>query len=521
MKGITALFKRISQSGGAESLAVNTLIIYTQRLTAAVLSLVTTPIILNALGVEDYGIYTLTIGLVGMLAFLNWSLSSATQRYIAFALGEGKTDKLKRIFVSTLSIHGIYGIILLIIISTIGAFFVDELLTIPINRIEAAKTILIVVSVITFVNIITVPFIGVFRAHENFLYLAILGIIESLLKLGIAVALLFVSADKLVFYTLLMLGSTLLIFGANFYWGKKFYGEINFNPGNLDKALIKEMLSFMGWSLVGALAILSRNQAVSVLLNMFFGVIKNAAYGIAMQVNAAVAILSQGIITAVSPRIIKSAGAGENDKMIYLMRTMSKLAVLSVSIVVLPFFFEASFILKLWLKNVPEDAVLFSKLILGFGLIMLQSAGIQAVFDAIGKVKVYNLWVSVILILNIPVSYVLFLKGFPAYSIILVGMILEVISLFVRLLLLKKYLNFSIPAFLSDVFIRIGLPMVVICSVAFLIKDLGRSDFQQLVITFLLFLTVYPVGLYFLSLDRSQKEFIDNSLTRLFKPGRN
>lgn len=514
---IAAFFRRMGSSGGANGLALNTLIIYTQRLTAAALSLITTPIILNALGVEDYGIYTLTLGLVGMLAFLNWSLSSATQRYIAFALGGGQTEQLKRIFVSTLTIHGIYGLILLLIIATAGVLFVDQLLTIPQPRIEATKTILIIISFITFINIVTVPFIGVFRAHENFFYIAIIGIIESVLKLGIAIALIYVNADKLIFFTTLLLGSTILIFCANFFWGKHFYNEINFKLSNLDKNLIREMLSFMGWSLVGALAILSRNQAVSVLLNIFFGVIKNAAYGIAMQVNAAVTILSQGIIGAISPRIVKSAGANETDKMIYLMRTMSKFAVLSVSILILPFFFEATYILGIWLKNVPEDAVLFSNLILGFALITLQSAGIQVVFDAIGKVKVYNLWVSVILILNIPVSYLLFKIGYPAYSIIIVGMALEVVSLFVRLLLLKKYLNFSIPDFLNDVFIKIGLPMISVSGLVFLLKDMGTGEFQQLIITFLIFFTIYPACLYFLSLDKIQKSFIDNLLLKVIK----
>lgn len=510
-------FLQVSEIGGANKLAINTLIISGQRLSSAVISLVTTPIILNALGVEDYGIYTLTIGLVGMLAFLNWSLSSATQRYISFALGEGKPEKLKRIFVSAFTIHSIYGLLLLLIIATIGGFFVEQLLTIPVNRIYATKVILILISIITFINIITVPFIGVFRAHENFLYIAIIGTIESLLKLGIAFALFFVIADKLIFYTILLLSSTLLIFGVNYLWGRKFYNEINFNLINLDKVLIKEMLSFMGWSLVGAVAILSRNQAVSVLMNMFFGVIKNAAYGIAMQVNAAVGILSQGIIGSISPRLVKSAGAGETDKMIYLMRTMSKLAVLSVSIVILPFFFEASFILRIWLKTVPEDSVLFSKLILGFGLIMLQSAGIQAVFDAIGKVKVYNLWVSLILILNIPVSYLLFKQKFPAYTIILVGMSLEVISLFVRLILLKKYLDFSVLSFVNDVFFKIGLPMTLMCGFVYLTRGIGESELQQFIITFLSFFTIYPVGLYFLSLDKLQKGFVDKLIFKILR----
>ncbi len=313
----------------------------------------------------------------------------------------------------------------------------------------------------------------------------------------------------------MLLLSTILIFVANLFWGKKRYFEINFNPVNLDKNLIKEMLSFMGWSLIGALAILSRNQAVSVLLNIFFGVIKNAAYGIAMQVNSAVGILSQGIIASFSPRIIKLAGAGENEKMLYLMRSMSKLAVLSISIVILPFFFEAPYLLKLWLKIVPEDTVLFSQLILGFALIMQQSAGIQAVFNAIGKVRIYNIWVSSILILNIPISYIMFSYGYPPYSIIVIGMILEVISLFIRLILLKKHLKFSIPLFLNDIFLRTGLPMLIMCAIVFLISIIIRNELQNLIFTFLIFFTIYPVSIYLISLDYEQKMFVKKLIHKI------
>lgn len=504
---LSTIIEKLSSTQGASRLALNTFIIYGQRIFAALLSLLTTPLIMNVLGVEDYGIYTLTIGLVGMMAFLNWSLSSATQRYIAFALGENNHEKLKQIFASSLFIHTIYGIFLFLLIASLGVVFIDKLLNIPLARIEAAKTILIFVALITFLNIVTVPLTGLFRAYENFLYIALLGIGESLLKLGIAVSLFYIDADKLVLYSLLLFGVTVLTFLANLFFGLRFYPVINFNHKNLSRSLIKEMLSFMGWSLMGALAIMSRNQAVSVLLNMFFGVIKNAAYGIAMQVNAAAGILSQGIIAAISPRIVKLAGSGEHEKMIYLMRTMSKLAVLVVSIVIIPFIFEAPYILKLWLRNVPENAEIFSQLILCSGLIMLQSAGINLVFDAIGKVKTYNIWVSIILIMNIPISFLFFKAGSPAYSMIIVGMVLEVISLFVRLALLKKYLYFSIPAFLNDVFIKIALPFLIAGIFVFLLRFLQLNDIQHLISTFLIFLTIYPVLIFYIALDHKQQNF--------------
>ena len=503
----TNFFKKISGLKGGNRVAINTVIIYGQRLSAAAIALITTPIILNALGVEDYGLYALTVGFVGMLSFVNWSLSSTTQRFIAFAIGEGNSERLKRIFASAFFIHFLYGLLLFLLIALSAGTIVERFLNIPAERTGAAKIILYFVSVITFINIITVPFTGLFRAHENFLYLALVAIFESVLKLGIAIAILFVPFDKLIAYSALLLGVSALVFIINTSICRKFYSEVNFQRNNLDKQLVAEMLGFMGWSLLGAGAIMGRNQGVSVLLNLFFGVVANAAYGIAMQVKFAVGMLSQGIIGSISPQIVKSAGAGDTDKMIYLMRTMSKFAVLSSSLVAIPFLIEAPFILELWLRNVPEWAVLFSRLIIVFGLAMGLSAGIQNVFDAIGKVKLYNIWVSLVLLLNLPLAYLFFKLGAPAYTIILTGIFLEITALFVRLFLLKKYLQFSIPTYLYDIFFRLLVPVLIPASLILLIKQIQLTNLLQLVITFAVFLSVYPLLVYRFSLDEKQKVF--------------
>jgi O-antigen/teichoic acid export membrane protein len=503
---INNFFSRISRQKGSSRVAINTVIIYGQRLSAAAIALITTPIILNALGVDDYGLYVLTVGFVGMLSFVNWSLSAATQRFIAFALGAGDTGRLKRIFASAFFIHFLYGLLLFLLIALSAGAIAERFLNIPAERTEAAKIILYIVSVITFINIITVPFTGLFRAHENFLYLGLVAIFESVLKLGIAVAILFVPFDKLIAYAAFLLGVSVLVFIINTGICKKLYSEVNFQGKNLDKPLIAEMLGFMGWSILGAAAIMGRNQGVSVILNLFFGVVVNAAYGIAMQVKFAVGMLAQGITGSISPQIVKSAGAGETEKMIYLMRTMSKLAVLTTSMVAIPFLIEAPYILKLWLGNVPEWAVVFSRLIIVFVLATGLSAGIQTVFDAIGKVKLFNIYVSLVLLLNLPLAFLFFKLGAPAYTIILTGIFLEVIALFVRLFLLKKYLGFSIPLFLYDIIFRLSLPILATAGLVLVLKQINLPALPQLVFTFMCFFSVYPALVYRFSLDERQKE---------------
>ena len=501
---------------GAKKVALNTVILYTQRFFTAALSLITTPIILKALGVENFGIYTLTVGFVATLAFVNWSLSSATQRFIAFAIGEGNFNKLKRIFVSAAVIHVAYGLLLLFLIALLGSYFVDHWLTIPPERVAVTKQILLIVASITFINIVSVPFISVLRAHESFFYLAILGIFESVFKLIIAISLLYINFDKLLSYSVLLLLASFIILFLRVGVSRKFYKEVNTNLKNIDFKIFKEIISFLGWSLLGAFAIIGRNQAVSIIINIFFGVVKNAAYGIAMQVNAAVGMLSQGIIGSISPKIIKSAGSGDLKKMVYLMRTMSKFSVISVSIVAIPFIFEAPYILKYWLSTIPEDAVLFSRLIVCFGLITGFSAGIEIVFGAIGKVKVYNIWISLILIMNIPISYYLFKIGFPSYTILLVSISLEIISFIVRLYLLHKYVEFSILEYLKDVFIQIIMPIFIVSLFMYSVKFYPLSNYIQVLFTILVFVTLYPTLTYFVSLDKIQKNFANHIFKKIY-----
>jgi len=506
------------QSNAAGRAAKNTVVLYLQRFFAAGLSLITTPIILSALGVEDYGLYTLIIGFVGMLTFLNWSLSSATQRYIAVAIGQKDEKRIQNVFVTSLFIHLCYGLLFLLAILVLGNFFSEAILNIPDNKVATAKTLFTIVAGITFFTILSIPFLGVLRAHENFFLIAVTGITESISKLGIALLLLLATQDKLLFYAELLLVLSLLVFLIYAVSVKRKYTHLSFAIFKPDGALIKEMLTFISWSFLGALAIMSRNQGVQVLINLFFGVAKNAAYGIAMQVSAAMSILSQGIISSISPQILKSAGAGNQERMLFLMRTMSKFAVFSVSLVVIPLFFECQTILNLWLPIVPEDTITFIRWIMIFGQVMLLSAGIQTVFDALGKVKEYHTWVSLILLLNLPIGYLFFYLDFPAYTIIIIGMLLELCSLQVRLILLQKHVAFSIVAFYKDAVIKTLFPTVVLAIVLFFYGYLPVHSYTKVVLSFGTTLVFYPILIYKFALDSKQKELLVGLLDKIKIP---
>jgi len=492
----------------ANRILYNTIIIYAQRFSAAALALVTTPILLRTLGVEDYGVYNLTIGFVGMISFFTWSLSASTQRYIAVTLGQKDYEKLSRIMSTSFFIHLIYGILIFGIIIFISFFFVNELVNVPAKRISNVKYILSFVAGLSFFNIIGIPFLGALRASEDFLSIASIGISESLMKLAIAFSLLFIVGDKLIIFSALMCGISIIIFFLYFFRVIKSKERLFVKFTRPDFTLVKEMLAFISWTLFGALAIMSRSQGVQVILNIFFGVVTNAAYGISVQINSAINILSQGFSGSMGPILMKSAGEKNYEKMLYMMRTMAKFSFFSISLFSLPLFFEMPKLLELWLKRVPEGSVMFSRLTIILVLIVILSSGMQNVFLSIGKVKIYNIYVSIILILNLPVSYFLFKMRFPDYSIIIVGICLELITLIIRLVLLKKYLGYRIITYLKEIGEILIPTLVVSVLLIFLYFYYPPGDIWHIVASFAISLLISPPIIYKFSMDSFQQKYI-------------
>lgn len=510
--------KKPTKNKTADRIVLNTIIIYAQRFSTAALALITTPLLLKVLGTEDFGVYTLTIGFVATLTFFTWSLSSSTQRYIAVTLGEKNFDKLSRILSSSFLIHLIYGLLIFGIIQVINMYFVNDVLEIPDERQDSIHYILGFVAGISFFNIVAIPFIGSLRATEDFRSIAVIGVTESTLKLVMAFLLLVVSGDKLIWFSGLMFLVALMSFLAYFFRAIKAKNSIYTKISKPDFSLIKEMLAFVSWSLLGALAIMSRNQGVTVMINIFFGVIANAAYGVALQINNAINILSQGVTGSMAPVLMKAAGEKNYDKMLYMMRTMAKLSFFSISIFSIPIMFEMAYIFELWLPETPEGSVIYSRLIIVLVLVVILSSGMQNVFIAIGKVKAYNIYVSIVLVFNLPIAYVLFKLGFASYFIIIVGIVLEIVTLNIRLLLLKKYLGYKISTYFSEIG-QIILPTVVVAGLLFLVDYIYMPKFVHLLVSFAISFIVSPILIYKFSMDSFQKQYVLNMISK-FKPKR-
>ena len=493
----------------------NSLWVYAHKISTALITLFSTPIILRNLGVEDYGIYTLTIGLVALFGFINWSLTTSTQRFITVGLVNEDKDDLVATFSTSFFIHLAYGLLLLFIILTIGYFFTKFILDIPMNKIEIAKKVLIFVGFISFFQMISIPFQGLLKAYENLKILSIIGVIDSILKLNAAFLLFIAPFNKLVFFSLLMAISALVSYFLHFIYCKKNYEIISLSWSHFSKNKFKEMMGFTSWNIIGAVAILGRNQGMAVVLNIFFGVITNAAYGVALQIQAALGVFSQGIVAAMTPKILKSAGRNEEKVMLNNAYLTAKYGLFVMSFVCVPLLINMNSILSLWLSEVPEDAVIFSKLIIVFLLCTAFSVGIQTIFHGINKVKVYNITISAILLLNLPIAALLFSFNFPAYSIFLVSISLEVLSFFVRLFLLKKHIVFSPQDFLQKLSKEIVIPFILTFVTVSVVSNQFHDGLTQLFITVILSTLILGVVFYFFSMSSDEKNSLKPLINKI------
>jgi O-antigen/teichoic acid export membrane protein len=417
-------------------------------------SLYTSRIVLVVLGIVDFGVYNVIAGVVVMFGFLNSAMAASTERFLTFELGKGDYLRLKQIFSISVTLHIVISIIILILSETLGIWFLNNKLNIPPERLIAANWVFQFSVFTAMITILSVPYNAVIIAHERMNVFAYVSIIEVILKLLIVYVLQLFGYDKLVFYAILIFLVSLvlrIIYGI--------YCARNFEESHYhffwDKKLFSEMMGFAGWNLLGVFAGIGYNQGVNILLNIFFGPVVNAARGIAFQIMGAINQLVTNFQIAINPPIIKSYAEKDEKNMYSLIFSSSKFSYFLLLLFIVPLIIEAKFVLSVWLKEVPEHTVLFTRLVLIDILICSLSGPLQILAQATGKVRKYQLVVSIILLLNLPVSYLLLKMGHAPESTFIVSILLSTIALFARLIVLKTLTMFPVTAFLNKVFLTV------------------------------------------------------------------
>lgn len=453
-----------TQKENSKRVAKNTIFLYFRMLLIMAVSLYTVRVILSVLGVQDFGIFNVVAGVVTMFSFLSGTMTSASQRFFAFELGRNDGLQLKRVFSLSVTIHVVLGLIIFLCAETLGVWFLNNKMTIPIERLVAANWIF-QFSILSFMlTIITSPYDAILIAHEEFSIYAFVSILEAVLKLVVAFLLKLLVFDKLITYGLLIFFTTSIISILFISICLKKYKESHY-VFYWDKSLFKTMTSYAGWNMIGAIANIFKTQGSNILLNLFFGPIVNAAMGLAIQVSNSINGLIINFYMAVRPQITKAYAAGEKTYMMQLVFQSAKFSFFLLLLLSMPLLLETNFILHLWLKKVPNYAVLFTRLLLVNILIEAMNNQLIAALQSSGKIKHYQSVVCVMLLLILPISYVFFHFGFQPETIMYVYMSITLLIFIPQILIVNKIIGMSIKAYLKEVI----LVMIIVAIVSFML----------------------------------------------------
>lgn len=470
-------------------------------------ALYTSRVVLKALGVEDYGIYNVVGGVVAMMGILNNAMSVSTQRYLTFEFGKGDNVRLKQVFSTSLSIYFCFAVILLLLAETVGLWFLNTQLVIPLNRMVAANIVyqFSIFSVIT--TLFYSPYNAVIITHENMSVYAYLSIIEAILRLCVAYALLYGSSDRLILYAfMLMLVSFMSTFCYIIYCTKH-YSEARFKF-YWEKKLFVELMSYSGWNMFGSVSGLIKVHGVDILLNIFFNPSVNAACGLAFQVNAAVSSFFSNFYIAVRPQITKYYARDDLENMFKLVFRSSKMSFFLILLVSLPLLIETPYIIKLWLGQIPDYMAEFVRFVLLITAVDAMASPLMTSAHATGKIKLYQSLVGTITMLNLPISYVILKFGATPQSVFCVSLVISIINLFVRLWIVRKLMPIPVKKYISDVFGRCMMCALLAAVVPIIALQFFDNSFGSFCLMTILCFLCSALAIWRVGLNSSERSLI-------------
>lgn len=419
-------------------IAKNTLMLYIRMFISMAISLFTSRIILRELGVSDYGVYNVVGGVVALISFLNASMSGATTRFLTYEQENKDKTILRKTFGSSLIIHLALALVIVVILETVGLWFLCKYIDIPSSSWSQALWVYQFSIASTFFSIIKVPYNAAIIAHEKMSIYAYIEILGSVFNLGIALLLIIIANNKLILYSALQSSTILIITLFYILFCIRNFPECS-KRIIIDRKLFRPMFSFFGWDLYGNLSTIARGQGVNILMNMFFGVSANTAYGISNQIQSAVGSFSANIVTAVKPQIIKSYAANEYQRMITLIYSSSKLIYVLLLLISLPLLLEMFFVLELWLGEVPQYTVWFARLTVAFLFLAAMSTILVTGVHATGDIRRPSFINGSIYLSVVPISYLAYKLGFSIYLPLMINVVFVFIGCLVNLITLKKF----------------------------------------------------------------------------------
>lgn len=491
----------------------NSLFLYFRMILSLSVTLYTSRVVLNTLGVEDFGIYNVVGGVVTMMAFLSGAMSSATQRFFAFELGKNDTQQLHNIFKMSLNIHWLIIFIVVFLAQTLGLWFINNQLVIPAARLVAANWVFHCALFSFCCTILAVPYNAVIIAHEKMSAFAYISIVDVILKLVVVFFLAAHEGDNLQFYALLLALVSSVILGCYYVYARCQFSVARFS-WYWNAELFKILFSYTGWNLFGNLAAVATNQGVNILLNLFFGATVNAARAIAFQVNSAITGFVVSLQMSINPQIIKSYASENHPYMLQLVFSGARYSFFLLFMLAIPFLLQTDVILKAWLGVFPKHAAEFCRLVIIDSLIISLSGTLMTAFQATGNIKKYQMVVGFIILCNLPVSYLFLSLGYDANVTMLISISISTFALFARVILLSAIFS-DIKKNFMELIVRVVLVFFITLFVAQIIPVIKGSLFIQLVVHCFLYWFIALFFILIVGTNKQERKFLVSNF-RLF-----
>lgn len=464
-------------------IAKNTAFLYVRMIFVLLVSLYSTRVILNVLGVEDFGVYNVVGGFVSLFFFINSTMSNSVQRYYNFEKGKGAKDAEKSVYNTSLHIQLLLCLILLGILETIGLWYVNSQMVIPESRIFAANVVYQCSVCSMLVTLLQIPYSASIIAHEKMDFYAIVSITDVVIKLLIILIIPYLPGDKLIIYSSLLLATCIFIFIVNFSYSRRNFTCLKYD-GTFRKDLFKEMISFMGWNVFDMFAFSVKSQGGNLVINAFFGPLVNAARGVSVQIMNAVQAFSVNVLTAFRPQLVEAYAQDNHARITNMMNVMTKISYTVFLALSLPIILEINYILKLWLgTDVPEYTQAFTILCLLDMLVCSLNTPLTFVSQATGNIKRYNVVRSILIISIIPLSIIANQWWPNPTAVFWISFIIAIINQPVSMILLHKIYPYSYIEYSKSVIIPCIVLSVLVPIVPCIIHLFFEESFLRLIFT--------------------------------------
>lgn len=508
----------VTMTENNKRIAKNTLLLYIRMFFSIIIGLYTSRVVLEVLGVNDYGVYNVVGGIVAMFSFLNSAMTAASQRFISYELGTNDMVKLKNVFSTSVEIHIVIALMIFVLAESVGLWFLNSKLNIPFNRMVAANWVYQSAILSFMLTVISVPYNACIVAHEHMKAYAYISILEIIMKLLIVFVLLISPFDKLISYSILLLLVALVIRTIYGIYCNRNFLECSF-CWIYDKKLFKEMFSFAGWSLVGNFGFVAKDQGSNIILNLFYGTVLNAARGIALQVNGIISSFSNNFIMAINPQITKQYAAGNIIESVHLVYTGCRFSFFLLSIIAIPVLINIDYLLILWLgENVPPYAANFLFYALWSSIIASLSGPLVYALQATGKVMIFQIVICLIMLCEIPLSYLILWLNYEPYYMMIAALLVTLVGLVARILILKQLVKeYSIRYFIFNIVGKNLLIVILSYVISKFIKDYFLDNVLNLISTSVLSVFVVVILLYLGGINKHERIFINNKIKSVLK----